>query len=125
MRPLPVEPLAGTAAFVIGVAIVRGLPVPVVDVGLLLGVSTRPQLTRFVSLRLRERLVALAVEAVVGVRSLTSATLIPLPPLLDGASHSVVASVGTLDKELLVVLRATRIVPESVWQVIEKAEERS
>jgi chemotaxis signal transduction protein len=65
------------------------------------------------------------VQAVVGVRLLTPETLIQLPPLLDAASQSVVASVGTLDAELLVVLNATRIVPESVWQLIEKAEERS
>ena len=31
MRPLPIEPVAGTPGFVRGVSVIRGAPTPVVD----------------------------------------------------------------------------------------------
>ena len=34
MRPLPVSPLPETAAFVLGLAIVRGAPTPVIDLAI-------------------------------------------------------------------------------------------
>ena len=37
LRPLPVEPLAGVPPYVRGICVLRGRPVPVVDIGLLLG----------------------------------------------------------------------------------------
>ncbi|HVZ36331.1 MAG TPA: chemotaxis protein CheW, partial [Polyangiaceae bacterium] len=41
LRPLPAERLAGMPAFVTGVGMIRGEPVPIVDPGLLLGDETR------------------------------------------------------------------------------------
>src|SRR5205085_1730186 len=69
MRPLPVEPVAGAPPFVLGVTLLRGAPAPVIDGGALLG-SGRSQPTRFVTLRVGERRAVLAVEAVLGVRTL-------------------------------------------------------
>ena len=37
MRALPVEPIPGAPSFVPGLAIIRGAPMPVVDLGLLTG----------------------------------------------------------------------------------------
>jgi purine-binding chemotaxis protein CheW len=42
MRPLPIEPLAGTPPFVLGLAIVRGFPTPVIDAARLLSPSALP-----------------------------------------------------------------------------------
>jgi len=39
MRPLPVEPMAGTPPFVLGISIVRGVAMPVVDPARLFGTS--------------------------------------------------------------------------------------
>src|SRR5215468_8425951 len=78
MRPLPVEPLAGAPSFVLGLAVIRGAAIPVVDVA-----GETPG--RFVTLRLGARRIALAVEAVLGLAALEPATLSGLPPLLDGA----------------------------------------
>ena len=36
MRPLDVQPLAGTPAFVLGISVLRGVPTPVIDVARLL-----------------------------------------------------------------------------------------
>ena len=41
-----------------------------------------------------------------------------LPPLLRDATGEVIAAVGTLDAELLLVLQSGRLVPESVLQRI-------
>src|SRR5207249_3999514 len=85
MRPRPIEPVACALSFVRGISIIRGAPTPVVDLGALLGTSDGAP-GRFVTLRLAGRQVALAVDAVVGVREFDALTLQKLPPLLAGAS---------------------------------------
>ncbi|MGE0453564.1 MAG: chemotaxis protein CheW [Vicinamibacteria bacterium] len=115
MRPLPVSELPGAPPFVRGVSLIRGSPVPVVDVGGLLGDLGSAGTTRFVLLRLGERRVALALEEVLGLRELPAQQLGELPPLLRDASE-VVPRVAALDSELLHVLAAARLVPDSVWQ---------
>jgi purine-binding chemotaxis protein CheW len=123
MRPLPIEPLTGTPPFVLGVAIIRGFPTPVVDAGRLLDSSASPSTpiispspARFVSLKLGERTAALAVDAVLDVRSLSAGT--DIPPLLREAGEQLVSVLGTLDTKLLLVLEAARLVPDSVWSAI-------
>jgi purine-binding chemotaxis protein CheW len=115
MRPLPVEAVAGTPAYVRGLAIIRGAPVPVVDVARLLDRTNADpgaeRWARFVTVTVAGRVIALAVDGVVGVRSLALASLRELPPLLREAEAGVVESIGTLDAELLLVLRGARLVP--------------
>jgi purine-binding chemotaxis protein CheW len=117
MRPLSVEPLVGAASFVRGVSLIRGAPVPVVDLGALLVPSEVANPTRFVTLRLGLRRLAVALEGVLGVRTLPDA-LTSLPPLLADASAESVSAIGRLDQELLVVLEATRLVPDPVWAAL-------
>jgi purine-binding chemotaxis protein CheW len=120
MRPLPIEPVAGVPAFVVGLAIIRGQPVPVVDAARLLGaVATEP--TRFVTIRVRSRCIALAVDAVVGVRTIDAGALGQLPPLLAGVGRDVITAVGTLDAQLLLVLESTRVIPIDVWSALDRA----
>ena len=119
MRPLPIEPLAGTPPFVLGLAIVRGSPRPVIDAGRLLGPIGLASPARFVSLRLGERTAVLAVDAVLDVRSLPAGAVADIPPLLREAGADLVSAIGALDTELLLVLEAARLVPESIWGAIE------
>ena len=118
MRPLPIASLTGVPSFVRGIAVVRGVAVPVVDAGILLGTDHPPGPTRFVTLRTGENQVALSVEEVLGVRELTLASLRELPPLLRDAAGEVLRAIGTLDTGLLFALQTARLVPESVWQAI-------
>ncbi len=113
MRPLPIQPLAGSSvsAAVLGVAIVRGVALPVVDVGRLLHAGGEGRAARFVVVRVDERGVALAVDEVIGIRSLRANLVHDLPPLLRGAHGDVVEAIGALDRELLIVLRAARLLP--------------
>ena len=87
VRPLPVEPLAGIPPFVRGLCVLRGVPTPVVDVRVLLGgesaVATGPR--RFVGTRTDRSTVALAVDAVVGVRDLPLDLLYDLPSAFPSA----------------------------------------
>jgi purine-binding chemotaxis protein CheW len=119
MRPLPAAPFPGAPAFVLGVARIRGAAVPVVDLGALLGCAEPPEPTRFLSLKLEGRRVALAVEAVLGLRQLAPEVLSQLPPLLARAGHEAVAAIGTLDAELLLSLEAARIVPDRLWALLD------
>lgn len=125
MRPLPVEPLMGAPPFVLGLATIRGSPTPVVDVGRLLGPSASSinpacsaSSARFVTIKLGERTAALAVDAVLDVRCVSSEILANIPPLLRDAGASVVSVVGALDTRLLIVLEAALLVPDSLWSAI-------
>lgn len=112
MRPLPVRAVAGVPSFVRGVAVIRGMPVPVVDAASLLGQPEAASPARFVAVKALERRVALAVDEVVGVKRLDPEQLSRLPPLLAAASDQVVAAIGILDTELLMVLRSGKLVPD-------------
>jgi purine-binding chemotaxis protein CheW len=120
MRPLPVEPIAGAPSFVRGISIIRGVPTPVVDLGLVLG-APGGVAGRFVTLRLGDRQVALSVETVLGVRDLNG-SIQELPPLLQEASNDFIEAIGTLDSRMLVVLRAAWELPDEVWQSLTPQE---
>ena len=123
MRPLPIEPLNGMPQFVLGLAVVRGLPVPVIDARRLLSPfksATSGTSLRFVTLRLGERTAALAVDAVLEVRSIARAMLTEVPPLLR-ESGAELSAIGALDAELLLVLQTARLVPDSVWSAIRRS----
>jgi purine-binding chemotaxis protein CheW len=110
MRPLPLERLASQPDFLLGLAVIRGASVPVVDAGALLGGEAAPHPPRrFLRLRIGARSVALAVDAVVGVRSLTAKVLGVLPPLLGEAGRDLIAALGAADGEFLLVLQTARL----------------
>ena len=114
MRRLPIEPLARAQPFVLGMSVVRGAPVPVVDVAALLGErAANPE--RLVTLRVGERMVALALNEVLGLREIAGAAV---PPLLQDAAGEVVAAIGALDAELLLVLNTARSIPEDVLDAL-------
>jgi purine-binding chemotaxis protein CheW len=117
MRPLSVESVANVPLFVSGVAIIRGIPTPVVDLGAILG---RPNecVERFVTVRVGDRQMALSVSKVLGVRNLNSAMIEELPPLLKDASKDAVEAIGTLDERALMILRAGWDLPTEVWQAL-------
>ena len=115
MRPLPIERIAGSPRLVLGLSVVRGSPIPVVDIGALFSEpETGPQ--RIVTVRTGGRVVGLAVEEVVGVRIIEPDRLEDLPPLLRDAAGEVVSAIGRLDSELLLFLSATRLLPLGTLQ---------
>jgi len=114
LRPLAIEPLAGAPGYVCGLSMIRGVPVPVVDTGLLLGTEqARP--TRLITLRAGSHTVAIAVDSVIGVRALGAADTASLPPLLGAAANDAVSSLGSRDRELLLVLEAAALVPDELF----------
>ncbi|MBI4467949.1 MAG: chemotaxis protein CheW [Acidobacteria bacterium] len=114
MRPLPIERLTGMPGFVCGLSIIRGAPVPVINAASLIG-EKESLPSRFILLKIEGRPTALAVDAVLGVRALPAASLQTMPPLLGDAASDVVDAIGTLDAELLLVLRNVHLAPDSVW----------
>jgi purine-binding chemotaxis protein CheW len=121
MRPLPVQKVPGAPAFVGGLAVIRGQPVPVVDLAVLVGAADSGAPGRFVCMRGGGRPVALAVESVVGIRALDPAQLQEVAPLVGAAVREIVQAVGAIDRELLMVLDAGRIISEGLWQSLELA----
>jgi purine-binding chemotaxis protein CheW len=122
MRPLPIDPIAKAPSFMLGVAIVRGSPTPVIDCGAFIQESAQPEHTRWASVRCGERTAVLAFEAILGVRELPVLSD-DLPPLLSGAPSELLAGLALLDRKLLLVLHGGRLVPDEVWQTFEARSE--
>jgi purine-binding chemotaxis protein CheW len=113
MRALPIEVISGAPSYVLGLCIIRGAPVPVVDTGVLLsGQATRAG--RLVAIRAGSRTIALVVETVEGIRAIGPEAFNELPPLLRDAATATIAAIGTLDTDLLFFLRTARIVPDDL-----------
>lgn len=120
LRPVPVEPLAGAPAGVRGMAIVRGAAVPVIDLAALLG--GRGTCSRFVMVRAGERRLALAVDAVLGIRAFAAPLWSDLPPLLRDACQGVIEAVAALDQEAVLALQSANLVPPAVWESLPAGE---
>jgi purine-binding chemotaxis protein CheW len=120
MRVLPIEPMARTPDYVRGLCIIRGAPVPVVDVGLLVG-KRQTEAGRLIAIKTADRTIALQVDAVLGIKILKPEIFSELPPLLGEIASETVAAIGTLDSATLLALRAARIVPDDVFEEIERA----
>ena len=123
MRRCPIERVALAPRFTLGVAVIRGQNVPVVDAGVLL-TGEACSGARFVVLRMAERAaveragvergrderqVALAVDEVLGAERVEAGELGRLPPLLSGAAE-LVRSMAVLDGQLLEVLESARLI---------------
>lgn len=119
MRPLPLQAFSGAPSFILGVSVIRGAVMPVIDVALMLGVQGGAP-GRFVTIRLDDRAVALAVDEVTGVRILDEATLHDVPALLGALDETALSAIGTLDSWLLLVLGEARLVPEAVWATLDE-----
>ncbi|MGC4087657.1 MAG: CheW domain-containing protein [Polyangiaceae bacterium] len=111
MRPLGVEPISEAAEFVLGVSVIRGLPLPVVDLGKLVSGKRSASIGRYVTLAVDSRQVALAVDSVVGVRELSVESFSELPQLLSAARSGLVEALATLDSRLLLLLDSARTLP--------------
>ena len=117
MRPLPVSPIAGLPPFVSGISIIRGSPTPVVDLRVLLGDSSASP-DRLILVRVGDRRVALAVDAVLGIHTVSAKALAQLPGLIGAVAAGFVESLGLLDTELFMLLRTGHLIPESAWSAL-------
>jgi len=119
MRPMAVRPIAESPPFVLGVSLIRGEPVPVLDAASLLGAPKSPG-GRFVTVQIDTRRVALSVDAVLGLFPIPANSMAGLPPLLGEASSEVVSALRILDNELLYLLNSARMVPDSLWATLKE-----
>lgn len=95
MRPLPIQPLAGSPHYVRGVSVVRGVAEPVLDLGRLLG-DFDTAAERFITTKAGG---VLAIGAVLGVRDVRPEDGREAPSV-----GGVVAAVGVLDAQPLMFL---------------------
>jgi purine-binding chemotaxis protein CheW len=119
MRCRSVRAVAGAPSYLLGVALIRGAAVPVVDLGALLFDAVSNSLTRIVTLRTGARSVALAVDRVIGVAKLDANAAATTVPLLAGAAGDKLAGVGALDRELLFVLDGALTLDEATFRLID------
>jgi purine-binding chemotaxis protein CheW len=115
MRPLPVVAHSGGARSVLGVAVVRGEPTPVVELSRVLS-GEADTIGRFVSIRVGDRIASLAVDQVIGIVQLGDTS--ELPPLLSHASADAIEALTLRDAELVAVLRTSRVIPDDAWALV-------
>lgn len=117
LRPLATRPLAGAPPWVRGIAIMRGVPVPVIDVARLL-TGEPAGIGRFVAVRTERGPVALATGDVLGIRAVAASGAATGHAALltgGGAASRLVAGVGMIDTEPLMLLQSLRVVPDEIW----------
>ncbi len=113
MRLLPSEPLADAPPFLKGVAVIRGAPVPLIDLARLFGQS-KTQASRIVTVRVGNRVLGLLVAEVSGIKRDEDVGERDLVPLLRLAAQESVEMVGALDSEALLFLGSLRVLGESM-----------
>jgi chemotaxis signal transduction protein len=65
-----------------------------------------------------DRRVALAVDAVLGIHTVSAKALAQLPGLIGAVAAGFVESLGLLDTELFMLLRTGHLIPESAWSAL-------
>ncbi|SDS22974.1 chemotaxis protein CheW [Actinoplanes derwentensis] len=115
MRPLATRPLAGPPPYVRGLTIVRGTPSPVIDVTRLLTGITG-QIERYVAVQAGRGMIVCATGPVIGVQEVQVEPPEGPAALLTGAAKALIAGVGTIGTEPLILLRSIQAVPDEVWE---------
>ncbi|MBD8526773.1 chemotaxis protein CheW [Pseudomarimonas arenosa] len=119
LRPLPIDALTDVPAYLLGLSVLRGQPVAVLDLPRLLG-QPGEAIGRWLHLRVGPRRLALAVPSVGRVEHLDQLDWQPLPALFEGDAARVVQQVAQRDQQLYVQLNVMRLLPDSLWRRLEK-----
>jgi len=122
MRPLPVESVPDMPPYLLGLAMIRGQATPVLHLGRLLGQGRDIPSGRFVRLQCGTYRYALAVDEVLGLRSLAVDEQLTLPPLLKACRGHGVDGIGALDQALLLMLQSACLLPQELAQRLESQE---
>jgi purine-binding chemotaxis protein CheW len=118
MRALPLEPVHDAPEFVLGMALIRGEFIPVVDFGALLTGSRGHDIARYITLVSGGRHIALGLSDVLGVRELPARDFSELPALLCERDSPFVVALARLDSQLLRVLRDARVWADSLGELL-------
>lgn len=117
MRTAALMPLGDAKGLVAGAAMIHGELVPVVDTGVLLG-EPKADPRRLVTISVGERRVAIAVDDVIDVGTMSDDVASGLPPLLRGAADEAVRAIDVRDGEFLLCLEASRLIPDGALDAI-------
>ena len=119
LRLLPLQTLSGVPEWFAGITRLRGEGCPVIDLGSLLGIQQVG--LRLVRVQLAQGYVALRVERVHGVVQLGDEERGDWIPLVSRATTETIASVGSWDERLLMVIDQVRLCESTrgVWKHLE------
>lgn len=122
MRPLPLNVIPDSPIFLLGISVIRGHSIPIVDFGTLVGLNKSKPPEKYVVLKVESRKVALAVENVMGIKKLSRGFMDQLPPLFQNVHPDIITQIGILDEEFLIVIRASKLIPIEVWDKISQTD---
>jgi purine-binding chemotaxis protein CheW len=116
MRPMPIRSLADSPPYILGLSVIRGNGVPVIDGGRLFKDAADPAHTSLILLKVGSRQVGLMVEQVVGIGHLPDGLATGLTPLARQTCPEVVQSLSLLEGDLVYLLQTARLITEPVWR---------
>lgn len=115
MRPQPCRAVPGMRDHVLGLALIRGQPTPVVALGEIIDPGGRQMApTRLVSLFCGGVRGAVAVDAVTGIEDIEVEALASLPEVVSSGSQPIVDRVASFGDDLLLLLASARLIPQEL-----------
>jgi purine-binding chemotaxis protein CheW len=120
MRPLPIERLPGVPPYILGLALIRGVATPVLDLAGLFG-QADSHIGRFITIKVAGRPLALAVAQVHGVVVVAREALATLPSLMRDMGSDLIDAISVRDAALLLVLDGARLLSDEALRQLEVA----
>lgn len=120
MRPLPIEPIAGTPPYLLGLSRIRGNAVPVIDLNAIVCGEAAAIHSRFVTVRVQDRVAALAVRSVAGIVPLQTTAAETLVPLLQNTNSDVIEAISARDSDFVLVLRTAHLLSPDEWETLSR-----
>jgi len=121
MRPLHIDRIPGAPHYILGLAVIRGVATPVLNMASLFEqIEARVErYERFISIKVAGRPLALAVGQVQGVSVFARQDLSAMPSLMQSIGSDLIESIGVRDAALFLVLDGARLLPEgalAAWE---------
>ncbi|RFC65369.1 chemotaxis protein CheW [Fulvimarina endophytica] len=113
---VPATPLPKTPSYVAGVINLRGTVLPVMDLGLRMGLKAITPTPRSVIMvvKIGSQLFGLLVDAVSDIVSVTEEDIQVNPDVTNDRSRSFVSGLMALDQRMIAIIEASSILPEGL-----------
>jgi len=121
LRPLPYETFKDLPPFISGVSVIRGTPLPVLNLNYLLGHEEKnSHMQRFIIIRNEDTHLACLVDEVIGIENIEAKTITEAPPLLRNTHADLISAMGVLDQKFLLVLQTLIDLPQEFRERLSK-----
>jgi purine-binding chemotaxis protein CheW len=111
IRTMEITKVPRAPEFVEGVINLRGKVIPIIDLRMRFGLTTREhdKHTRIIVIEINNMIVGFVVDSVSEVLRIPASTIEPPPPVVSGLESEYISGVGKLEDRLLILLDLDRL----------------